>query len=50
MAEQKTEKFYLVEKRALPEVFRKVIQVKEGIRTNLYPSINQAVKSVGIFA
>lgn len=48
MTDQKKEKFYLVEKRALPEVFRKVIQVKEGIRTNLYPSINQAVKAVGI--
>ena len=44
----KKEKFYLVEKNALPEVFDKVIQVKDGIRKRKYPSINQAVKEIGI--
>lgn len=44
----KKEKFLLIEKSSLPEVFLKVMQVKEGIRDKIYPSINQAVKEVGI--
>lgn len=45
---QKKEKFYIVEKNSLPEVFHKVMQVKEGIRTKKYPSVNQAVQKIGI--
>ncbi|HHU53436.1 MAG TPA: hypothetical protein GXZ43_05095 [Clostridiaceae bacterium] len=48
MTSKNKEKFYLIEKNACPEVFRKVIEVKEGIRKKTYPSINQAVKEVGI--
>ena len=42
------EKFYLVKRDALPEVFSKVMQVKEGIKTKKYPSVNQASKAVGL--
>ncbi|NLM19870.1 MAG: hypothetical protein GX217_07625 [Clostridiaceae bacterium] len=48
MINKNREKFYLIEKNACPEVFRKVIAVKDGIRKKVYPSINQAVKEVGI--
>lgn len=48
MTDKRKEKFYLIEESTCPEVFRKVIEVKDGIRKKKYPSINQAVKEVGI--
>ncbi len=45
---EQTEKFYLVKKTALPEIFQKVMQVKEGIRKKQYPSVNRAVKELGL--
>ncbi len=44
----KKDKFFLVEKNALPEVFQKVMLVKEGIKRGKYPSVNQAVKELNI--
>ena len=46
--QNKKEKFYLIEKNSLPEIYIKVMQVKEGIKNKTYPSVNQAVKELGI--
>lgn len=42
------EKFYIVNEKALPEVFLKVIEVKESIQLNKYKDISEAIKAVGI--
>ncbi len=44
----KKDKYFLVEKNALPEVFHKVMQVKEGIKKGIYPSVNRAVKELNL--
>lgn len=44
----KQDKFYLVKQDALPDIFFKVMEVKEGIKSQKYSSVNQASKAVGI--
>lgn len=41
-------KFYIVNERALPEVFRKVMEVKESISLGKAKDISEAIKKVGI--
>jgi len=40
--------YYLVEKSAIPEVFLKVIEVKQRLNTGEFSSVNEAVRNVGI--
>lgn len=42
------EKFYIVGEEIIPEVFKKVIEVKENILTGKAKDISEAVKIVGI--
>ncbi len=50
MAKQKNvqEEFYLVRADVLPEVFLKVMEVKRLLDLKLVPSVNEAVKRVGL--
>jgi chorismate mutase len=42
------EKFYIVNERALPEIFRKVMEVKESISLGKSKDVSDAIKKVGI--
>lgn len=42
------EKFYIVNERALPEIFRKVMEVKENISLGKSKDVSDAIKKVGI--
>ena len=43
-----TPEYYLVDKRVLPEVFIKVMEVKQRINTGESASINEAVRKTGL--
>lgn len=42
------EKFYIVNKRALPEIFRKVMEVKDSISLGEAKDVSEAIKKIGI--
>lgn len=42
------QEYYLVSKNAMPEVFLKVIEVKQRLNTGEFNSVNEAVRNVGI--
>jgi len=42
------QEYYLVSKNAMPEVFLKVIEVKQRLNTGEFASVNEAVRNVGI--
>ena len=42
------DKFYIVNERSLPEIFKKVIEVKENIELGNAKDISEAIKLVGI--
>ena len=42
------QEYYLVSKNAMPEVFLKVIEVKQSLNTGEFNSVNEAVRNVGI--
>lgn len=43
-----SEKFYIISDKILPEVFKKVLQVKESILLGKSKDISEAVKKIGI--
>ena len=43
-----TEKFYIVSDKIMPEVFKKVLEVKENLLTGKAKDISEAVKQTGI--
>ena len=43
-----SEKFYIVSSKVLPEVFKKVLEVKESLFTGRAKDISEAVKQTGI--
>ena len=45
---KETPEYYLVDKRVLPEVFIKVMEVKQRINTGESASINEAVRKTGL--
>ena len=47
MAGERTE-YYLVDKKVLPEVFIKVMEVKQRLNTGESTSVNEAVKKTGL--
>jgi len=47
MSEESTE-YYLVDKKVLPEVFLKVMEVKQRLNTGESTSVNEAVKKTGL--
>ena len=47
MADETTE-YYLVDKKVLPEVFLKVMEVKQRINTGESVSVNEAVRKTGL--
>lgn len=47
MSEETTE-YYLVDKKVLPEVFLKVMEVKQKLNTGEASSVNDAVKKTGL--
>ena len=42
------EKFYIVNEKSLPEIFKKVIEVKEIISLGKSKDVNEAIRTVGI--
>ncbi|WP_394371311.1 ACT domain-containing protein [Clostridium celatum] len=42
------EKFYIVNEKSLPEIFKKVIEVKEIISLGKAKDVNEAIRTVGI--
>ncbi len=42
------DRFYIVNERSLPEIFKKVIEVKENIELGNAKDISEAIKLVGI--
>lgn len=46
--EEETREYYLVDKKVLPEVFLKVMEVKQRIATGESVSINEAVRKTGL--
>ena len=42
------DKFYIVNEKSLPEIFKKVIEVKENIELGNAKDISEAIKLVGI--
>ncbi|HAG03878.1 MAG TPA: ACT domain-containing protein [Lachnospiraceae bacterium] len=41
-------KFYVVDKRVLPEIFVKVMKVKSMMESGAFPSVSKALETVGI--
>lgn len=48
MTTENQQEYYLVSKNAMPEVFLKVIEVKQRLNTGEFASVNEAVRNVGI--
>ena len=48
MTAENQQEYYLVSKNAMPEVFLKVIEVKQRLNTGEFASVNEAVRNVGI--
>ena len=48
MTAENQQEYYLVSKNAMPEVFLKVIEVKQRLNTGEFNSVNEAVRNVGI--
>lgn len=48
MTAENQQEYYLVSKNAMPEVFLKVIEVKQRLNTGEFTSVNEAVRNVGI--
>lgn len=46
--QDETTEYYLVDKKVLPEVFLKVMEVKQRINTGESVSVNEAVKKTGL--
>ena len=42
------EKFYIVNEKSLPEIFKKVIEVKEIISLGKSKDVSEAIRTVGI--
>lgn len=48
MAETNNKEYYLVDKNVLPEVFLKVMEIKQSVNSGESASINEAVRKTGL--